>query len=108
MKSGRLIRPMLEKSNQSLAKLMIEHGADKSITEEFRDLTSIIIEVQEGDIMTGFEIIASMPLEEQRNIITGLCNGEGATARQPKGQTIYLKLLYRYNGEEWEVYYGKV
>ena len=70
----------------------------------------IHFELQKGDQMTGFEIIASLPLEEQQKIKrhacpedfglkNGKCTGEEYQCRPCLIQA--LNSLYTWNGKEW-------
>lgn len=64
-------------------------------------------ETLKGDIMTGWEIIASLPLEQQKTfkgIQEGL-EGYGFTfTEHPDVNEVFdMCALYRWNGEAWEV-----
>lgn len=97
LKSARLIVENIKE----LTKGLIEHVSDP---EAIGAVESIQTELQPDDTMTGFEIIASLPLEEQKRIgISKLDNRVGAYVER---QFIKLKLLYKWNGKEWEVYDG--
>jgi len=58
-------------------------------------------EIFKGDIMTGWEIIASLPLEQQKTLkgIQEGLEGYGFTFNE----VFDMCALYRWNGEAWEV-----
>lgn len=61
-------------------------------------------DVQPGDIMTGWEIIAGLPLEEQINRTAfQVCCHAYKTINPKRWNVDSLCMLYRWNGESWEV-----
>ena len=70
---------------------------------------TIQTELMKGDIMTGFEIIAGLPLETQQNIYIaettiklGNCAEKRSYVAVLDGVNIRLTGLYKWNGEKWE------
>lgn len=68
------------------------------------------LRLHEGDIMTGWEIIAGLPVETQRNIYleetvkrSGNCASVRAFRAVLNSGKIFLNSLYRWNGDAWEV-----
>ena len=118
LKSGRLIeKSIIEIKNgfEQIQKANIEDGGeDTEYCEGAVDVSETIrmhTEISEGDIMTGWEIIAGLPLEEQLVISidgsgcikdyiasTDSCDCDCAECFSER-----LNKLYRWNGESWEV-----
>lgn len=74
------------------------------------------LEVCAGDIMTGFEIIASLPLEEQRDLRWGHVPDAFSIVSEQEydkigskgsGCITALQQRYKWNGESWEIYDGE-
>ena len=82
----------------------IEH-ADGLEFKHVKKVVGIETQIQTGDIMTGWEIIASLPLEEQTDSEIAFSRFQkmfmAVWVDHPFVET--LCCLYRWNGESWEV-----
>ena len=80
----------------------------ETVSVDNLDFPDFYFELQKGDTLTGFEIIASLPIEEQRNIYikeTVIEKGSCASVRGYEAVlnrgNIILTALYTWNGERW-------
>jgi hypothetical protein len=106
-KSVRLIE--LDIRNEDVNSIMIEDHDSEKKYEEFRDMLNL----EKDDIMTGWEVIASLSLEAQRELdlyhlpkaFKDVLNDYDR--RFGKDHYSFIKAckaLYRWDGEDWTIF----